>query len=55
MFKDSNPSIFSHQTEAIMFICGRQEEPAILISMLLLQTHALRLYKFALTRFLLNS
>ena len=34
--------------------CGRQKEPAILISTLLLQTHALQLYSLALTRFCWN-
>ena len=34
--------------------CGRQKEPAILISTLLLQTHAPQLYSLALTRFCWN-
>ena len=34
--------------------CGRQEEPAILISTLLLHTHARQLCSWALTRFLLD-
>ena len=33
------------------YSCGRQKEPAILISTLLLQTHARQLYSLALTRF----
>ena len=33
------------------YYCGRQEELAILISTLLLQTHARQLYSLALTRF----
>ena len=37
------------------YCCGRPEEPAILISTLLLQTHARQLCSLALTRFLLNS
>ena len=34
--------------------CGRQKEPAILISTLLLQTHAPQLYSLVLTRFCSN-
>ena len=37
-----------------MTCCGRQKEPAILISTLLLQTHAQQLYSLVLTRFCWN-
>ena len=37
-----------------MHNCGRQKEPAILFSTLLLQTHALQLYSLVLTRFCWN-
>ena len=41
----------SHAGKRCISFCGRQKEPAILISTLLLQTHAPQLYSLALTRF----
>ena len=38
----------------MQFYCGRQKEPAILFSTLLLQTHAPQLYSLVLTRFCRN-
>ena len=40
--------------QRVLNYCGRQKEPAILISTLLLQTHAPQLYSLALIRFCRN-
>ena len=48
---NGNTKIVKRERDINNHDCGRQKEPAILISTLLLQMHAPQLYSLALTQF----